>query len=236
MPVLEFLPCLAVQGIDTIRGVNDPLQPSVDVGLLFQTVAKGDSAKAGKLFVMQTEQKALLGCGPAYATPCDGDEQLLFTNNGTETFIGRDSFEVIGGIDFMNADASVLTQDFSVLKVASSNALVGTRNGPSGALVWLPGQATPIHDHVSWCVVGVYEGNEYETLYQRDKDTDGTEYLVEDGVKTCPTGTTEALTPPGDIHKVENQGDCLAISLHIYGADICKLGSSIRRSYDLPVR
>lgn len=23
------------------------------------------------------------------------------------------------------------------------------------ALVWLPGQRTPIHDHVSWCVVGV---------------------------------------------------------------------------------
>ncbi len=104
------------------------------------------------------------------------------------------------------------------------------------ALVWLPGQATPIHDHISWCVVGVYEGNEYETLYERKKDADGAEYLVESGVKTCPTGTTEALTPPGDIHKVENQGDCLAISLHIYGADIGKLGSSIRRSYSLPVR
>src|SRR3954453_4076872 len=28
------------------------------------------------------------------------------------------------------------------------------------ALVWLPGQATPIHDHLSWCVVGVHEGAE----------------------------------------------------------------------------
>jgi len=27
----------------------------------------------------------------------------------------------------------------------------------------------------------------------------------------------------------------MAISLHIYGADIRKLGSSIRRCYDLPV-
>src|SRR4051794_23007557 len=34
------------------------------------------------------------------------------------------------------------------------------------ALVWLPGQATPIHDHVSWCVVGVYEGQELETRYE----------------------------------------------------------------------
>ena len=28
------------------------------------------------------------------------------------------------------------------------------------AFVWLPGQATPIHDHVSWCVVGVHRGEE----------------------------------------------------------------------------
>lgn len=26
------------------------------------------------------------------------------------------------------------------------------------ALVWLPGQETAIHDHVSWCVAGVHEG------------------------------------------------------------------------------
>src|SRR5215213_1425933 len=34
------------------------------------------------------------------------------------------------------------------------------------SLVWLPGQATPIHDHVSWCVVGVHQGEEHETIYQ----------------------------------------------------------------------
>ena len=33
------------------------------------------------------------------------------------------------------------------------------------ALVWKPGQGTPIHDHVSWCVVGVYKGLERETRY-----------------------------------------------------------------------
>ena len=40
------------------------------------------------------------------------------------------------------------------------------------ALVWLPGQRTPIHDHVSWCVVGVYEGRERETRY-RAVEVDG---------------------------------------------------------------
>jgi hypothetical protein len=28
----------------------------------------------------------------------------------------------------------------------------------------------------------------------------------------------------------------VAISLHVYGADITRLGSSVRRVYDLPVR
>jgi predicted metal-dependent enzyme (double-stranded beta helix superfamily) len=31
------------------------------------------------------------------------------------------------------------------------------------ALVWLPGQETAVHDHVTWCVVGVHEGYEHET-------------------------------------------------------------------------
>ena len=102
------------------------------------------------------------------------------------------------------------------------------------ALVWLPGQETPIHDHVSWCVVGVHEGREFETRY-RVAERDGESVLIPDGHSVNPPGSTAALTPPGDIHKVENQGPGLAISLHVYGADIGRLGSSIRRRYDLPV-
>jgi len=33
------------------------------------------------------------------------------------------------------------------------------------ALVWRPGQVTPIHDHVTWCVFGVLQGAEYEEIY-----------------------------------------------------------------------
>lgn len=103
------------------------------------------------------------------------------------------------------------------------------------ALVWLPGQRTPVHDHVSWCVVGVYRGEEDETVYElRGHDTDP--HLVIAGDHVNPTGSVAALVPPGDIHHVENRGHAVAISLHIYGADIGALGSSIRRRYDLEVR
>ncbi len=103
------------------------------------------------------------------------------------------------------------------------------------ALVWLPGQATPIHDHVSWCVVGVYRGQEHETVYELSGE-ENDQHLVVTGHAINPVGSVASLIPPGDIHHVENGGNQLAVSLHIYGADIRVLGSSIRRRYKLEVR
>ncbi|MBV9788613.1 MAG: cysteine dioxygenase family protein [Chloroflexi bacterium] len=103
------------------------------------------------------------------------------------------------------------------------------------ALVWLPGQTTCIHDHVSWCVVGVYEGREQERQYEV-ADSGGDAYLQPVGVSYNEPGSVAALTPPGDIHQVVNPGPGLAISIHVYGADIGKLGSSIRRRYELPIK
>ncbi len=33
------------------------------------------------------------------------------------------------------------------------------------AMVWLPGQQTPVHDHVAWCVTGVLQGHEHEEIF-----------------------------------------------------------------------
>jgi predicted metal-dependent enzyme (double-stranded beta helix superfamily) len=38
--------------------------------------------------------------------------------------------------------------------------------------------------------------------------------------------------PPGEIHRVHNTGQPTAISVHIYGTDITRIGSSARRYYD----
>lgn len=103
------------------------------------------------------------------------------------------------------------------------------------ALVWLPGQATPVHDHVAWCVTGVHIGAEDETRYALDGPDDD-RHLVPVGGAVNGAGSTCGFAPPGDIHRVSNAGDGLAVSLHVYGADIGRLGSSVRRVYDLPVR
>ncbi|MGH2777001.1 MAG: cysteine dioxygenase [Actinomycetota bacterium] len=101
------------------------------------------------------------------------------------------------------------------------------------ALVWRPGQVTPIHDHVTWCVFGVLQGVEYEEVFTLDKTE---EFLVESGSNSNGTGDVNGFAPPGDIHRVRNVGDGTAISLHIYGTDVSRIGSSVRRYYDLPVR
>jgi 3-mercaptopropionate dioxygenase len=102
------------------------------------------------------------------------------------------------------------------------------------ALIWAPGQATAIHDHLSWCVFGVHQGEEHEVQYR--------EVMTRDGLRLVPTaecinpeGMVEALIPPGDIHRVLNAGDRTAISLHIYGVNVARVGSSIRRRYDHPI-
>jgi predicted metal-dependent enzyme (double-stranded beta helix superfamily) len=100
---------------------------------------------------------------------------------------------------------------------------------PDGAfsilgLVWRPGQTTRIHDHITWCVVGVLQGIEHEDLYD--------EQLTLIGENDNQPGQVSGFAPPGDIHRIRNTGTETAISLHVYGTDIGRVGSSARRYYD----
>ncbi|HZC70998.1 MAG TPA: cysteine dioxygenase family protein [Jatrophihabitans sp.] len=92
------------------------------------------------------------------------------------------------------------------------------------ALVWRPGQLTRIHDHITWCVFGVIQGVEHEELFDADLN------LV--GRNDNQLGDVSGFAPPGDIHRVRNAGETTAISIHIYGTDISRTGSSARRYYD----
>jgi 3-mercaptopropionate dioxygenase len=101
------------------------------------------------------------------------------------------------------------------------------------AMVWLPGQQTVIHDHVAWCVTAVLQGHEYEEIFALAA---GGRALALAARNVNPAGSVSGFAPPGDIHRVRNTGDSVAISMHVYGADISRLGNSIRREYTLPVR
>src|SRR3954469_16316779 len=92
------------------------------------------------------------------------------------------------------------------------------------ALVWRPGQLTRIHDHTTWCVFGVIEGIEHEELFDADLNLLGESDNL--------TGDVSGFAPPGDIHRVHNTGEETAISIHVYGTDVSRTGSSVRRFYD----
>jgi len=92
------------------------------------------------------------------------------------------------------------------------------------AVVWRPGQLTRIHDHLTWCVFGVIQGIEHEELFDADLNLLGESDNL--------TGDVSGFAPPGDIHRVNNTHDETAISIHVYGTDVTRVGSSVRRYYD----
>ena len=94
------------------------------------------------------------------------------------------------------------------------------------AVVWRPGQVTRVHDHTTWCVFGVSQGIEHEDVFDANLN------LI--GHNNATVGDVNGFAPPGDIHRVHNTSNDIAISIHIYGTDITRIGSSVRRYYDLP--
>jgi len=96
------------------------------------------------------------------------------------------------------------------------------------SFVWGPGQATPVHDHTVWGLVGVMRGAERCRRYERGDDGSvrpvGKEQVLE-------PGGIEAVSPTvGDIHTVANAlQDRPSVSIHVYGANI---GAGRRHVFD----
>ena len=96
--------------------------------------------------------------------------------------------------------------------------------------VWNPGQTTPIHDHLTWALIGVYRGEEREFLYRRLDDSSNPKFAKLEMVKENinAKGHVTVLGKAG-IHRVDNGSKTPAWSIHLYGRDI---GNTERHSYD----
>lgn len=94
------------------------------------------------------------------------------------------------------------------------------------SFVWGPGQATPVHDHTVWGLIGVLRGAEIAQAYRITPDGS----LQEQGAaKRLDRGDVDAVSPGiGDIHRVSNAfGDRTSISIHVYGANIGAVSRSV---------
>ena len=96
--------------------------------------------------------------------------------------------------------------------------------------VWHPGQTTPIHDHLTWALIGVYEGEEREALFRRSDDGSNPKQarIQQVSERVNKKGHVTVLGHSG-IHRVDNISLKPALSVHIYGRDI---GNTERHSYD----
>jgi predicted metal-dependent enzyme (double-stranded beta helix superfamily) len=101
------------------------------------------------------------------------------------------------------------------------------------ALVVPPGVETPVHDHLAWGLVGLYQGTQEETFFRRvdDGDTDEGEAELEvvETQQAGPGDFYELVPPDGDIHSVTTTSDVPSVSIHLLGADI---GCIPRHAFD----
>jgi predicted metal-dependent enzyme (double-stranded beta helix superfamily) len=112
------------------------------------------------------------------------------------------------------------------------------------ALVWTPGQWTPVHDHGTWGVVGVVEGVLEERAFLPsggDIGTDSGIALVPGAINLLTSGSVTTFVPnPDHIHRTgvpEDRGP--AISLHLYGNamnsfHVYDVEAGTRRLVDVP--
>jgi 3-mercaptopropionate dioxygenase len=90
------------------------------------------------------------------------------------------------------------------------------------SFVWPGGASTPVHDHDTWGVIGVYQGQERETRYHivEGSIAAGRVRLEETATATLHAGEVGWVVPPDDVHRVSNDGAELAVSVHVYGTNI----------------
>jgi predicted metal-dependent enzyme (double-stranded beta helix superfamily) len=97
------------------------------------------------------------------------------------------------------------------------------------ALVWRPGQASPVHSHTGWCVVGVLEGALDELLYRRPDPAVASPVVELSQRRFRPGDVTFMPVGPDAIHRIRNGASDTAISLHVYGRDLRRDANAINR-------
>lgn len=90
------------------------------------------------------------------------------------------------------------------------------------SLVVPAGAATPVHDHLAWGLVGVYRGEQDETVYRRLDDGADPARAELEIAKQQPLkpGDCYPLIPPtDDIHYVKTTSPSASISIHLLAND-----------------
>jgi predicted metal-dependent enzyme (double-stranded beta helix superfamily) len=183
----------------------------------------------------------------------DGDEFFLHTPT-VQAFIAR-ARRVLAGHTDLRAALDALRPHFETLLadptwLPDRYAQPGPSRGAGGGIEqWLlfraadrsltlfslvvpPWESTPVHDHLTWGLVGLYRGRQEELVYRRvDDGADPTHATLElTARRTLRPGDVYQLMPPAeDIHAVSTISARPSISIHLLGRD---MGSILRHVFE----
>ncbi|MEM8781076.1 MAG: cupin [Cyanobacteria bacterium P01_G01_bin.49] len=83
-------------------------------------------------------------------------------------------------------------------------------------VVWLPGQASTIHNHGTWGLVAIISGEEKNLFWRRKKDIEHQHIIEKVGEKIIKAGDIISFTSDA-IHSIEVVGEEPVISFNLYG-------------------
>jgi len=93
------------------------------------------------------------------------------------------------------------------------------------SFVWGAGQKTPVHDHMTWGLIGMLRGQEIDTHYF--KQADGS-YLRGESYILKPGNVCSVSPATHDVHEVANfYPDQTSISIHVYGGNIGRISRHV---------
>lgn len=94
------------------------------------------------------------------------------------------------------------------------------------ALVWRPGQMSPVHAHKAWCAFGIHQGVLTETYYEP-----GEPPLPRATKLLAPGATNHGPADPRLIHRLANLSCRTAVSIHCYGVGFDRFGSDVNEVF-----
>ncbi len=95
-----------------------------------------------------------------------------------------------------------------------------------GIGIWDVGQTTPIHDHGTWGVIGIYSGMENEESFLREgpRASGARVKLTPLGKRLAGPGDVfVCCTMDNDVHRVSCASSEPVVGIHVYGDDLAKL-------------
>jgi len=92
------------------------------------------------------------------------------------------------------------------------------------ALVWRPGQMSPVHSHHTWCALGVHRGTLTEHFFTPgETPRPNIAHLRAEGA------TSHGPADPELIHRIANCCAEVAVSIHVYGVPHAEFAEGVNR-------